>query len=122
MIDHAKREFSISVERKRSPDNEDGKQPYSNMNDSQSVLSNKVSARLKSEYIHKATDEFSEEFIIILMASNLLIKRNDFAKILLDLVDINLDGEPEKLYELPVSANFLGNFWRFAAIYKLREA
>jgi hypothetical protein len=85
-------------------------------------MSNKVSARLKSEYLHRATDEFSEEFIIILLASNLLIHRNDFVKILVELLDINLDGEPEKIYDLPVSPNFLGNFWRFAAIFKLREA
>jgi hypothetical protein len=30
--------------------------------------------------------------------------------------------EPEKLNTLPVSPNFLGNFWRFAALFKLKEA
>ena len=105
IVDHAKRELStIHL-------SEDG-----------SKYQNAVSARLKSEYLHKANDEFSEEFIINLLVSQLLIKRYDFLKTLTEVIQINLEMEPEKLNDLPVSANFLGNFWRFAALFKLREA
>lgn len=69
IVDHAKKELStIHL-------TEDG-----------SKYKNAMSARLKSEYLHMAIDEFSEEFIINLLASQLLIKRYDFLKTLTEVV------------------------------------
>jgi hypothetical protein len=62
-------------------------------------------------------DDFSEQFLLFLLASMLLVEKFDFMTILLSKAQINLDENPDSLNRLPVSDNFKANMWRFSAIF-----
>ena len=52
----------------------------------------------------------------------ILVERYDWLKLILAKRGIDLDTEPTKLDELPISSNFKGNCWRLNAVATFYEA
>jgi hypothetical protein len=78
-------------------------------------MTKKVSAFAKELEAH------SEEFFLLLAQNLFMRKKYDFFNLVKERTGIDLDEDPETLNSLPVSINFLGNFWRFAACFKLEN-
>ena len=77
---------------------------------------------LDSKTPFKTLTSIVEEFILYLLSSMYLIKRFDFFNLLMENLGINVDQNPEKITNLPVSDNFQGNFWRLKALYLVQNS
>ena len=78
----------------------------------------RMSAFLHTKILYRSLSYVSEEFILYVMASMLMIRRYDFFDSLME----KIDDEQECLFSLPVSKNFLGNVWRLGALFTWQES
>lgn len=65
--------------------------------------------------------EIGENFLLFMLANMFLLKRYDFFQLFIAKLDIDIDQDPSKLNDLPVSDNFKGNFWRLRAMFMLKN-
>jgi len=82
-------------------------------------LGENLSIMLKTSKPFEAITKVAEKLILLTLASQYMLGRFDFFQLFIEKLGIDIDRDPSKIFDMPVSLNFQGNFWRLRALYML---